>query len=414
MGRTIHVIGAGLAGLSAAVRLSGAGEKVVVHEAANMAGGRCRSYHDPAVDMVIDNGNHLLLSGNDAALAYADLIGARDRLVGPAKAEFRFFDLATGEGWTLRIGDGFLPWWITDRRRRVPGTAAVEYLRLARLLWVGSDVSLNKVIACAGPLYDRLVQPVLRAALNVDPLEGSAKLASAVVRATLAKGGKACRPLIARGGLADALIDPALAYLQANGAHLHLGHRLHAIRPAGARVGALDFREDEIKLETGDAVILAVPPPVATSLVPNLRAPAEFRAIVNAHFRVEPPPQLAPIVGVLNGTAEWIFAFPGRLSVTVSAADHLLQVPRDELARTIWDEVASVASLSRAIPPWQIVRERRATFAATPEQVAKRPPAETLWRNLFLAGDWTDTRLPATIEGAVRSGELAARLAAAV
>jgi hypothetical protein len=107
-----------------------------------------------------------------------------------------------------------------------------------------------------------------------------------------------------------------------------------------------------------------------------------------------------------------VFAFPGRISVTISAADRLLDMPRDTLAQKIWSEVATVTGLPPTLPPWQIVRERRATFAATPEQDARRPGAATAWRNLFLAGDWTDTRLPATIESAIRSGVRAAALAA--
>jgi len=138
--------------------------------------------------------------------------------------------------------------------------------------------------------------------------------------------------------------------------------------------------------------------------------PTEFRAIVNAHFRVAPPAGQPPILGVLNGTLEWLFAFPGRLSVTISAGDRLIDTPREELAKTIWAEVASITALPAALPPWQIVRERRATFAATPAQDAKRPHAETAWRNLVLAGDWTNTGLPATIESAIRSGNRAAEL----
>jgi uncharacterized protein with NAD-binding domain and iron-sulfur cluster len=112
---------------------------------------------------------------------------------------------------------------------------------------------------------------------------------------------------------------------------------------------------------------------------------------------------------VLNGTIEWLFAFPNRLSVTISAADRLMATPREALAQTIWSEVARITGLSPEMPPWQVVRERRATFAATPSENAKRPPAETAWKNLFLAGDWTATGLPATIEGAIRSGQHAAR-----
>jgi len=173
-------------------------------------------------------------------------------------------------------------------------------------------------------------------------------------------------------------------------------------------VAALDFGKDSIILGHDDAVILAVPPYAAAALLPGLQAPTEFRAIVNAHFRIDPPEHLPPILGVLNATTEWIFAFDGRISTTTSAADRLIDTPRDSLAGSIWREVATVAKLPQTLPPWQIVRERRATFAATPEQDARRPGPRTAWANLVLAGDWTNTGLPATIESAIRSGHRAA------
>ena len=120
MPRTVHIAGAGLAGLSAAVRLIDRGFRVAVYEATNQAGGRCRSYHDPQLDMVIDNGNHLLLSGNRAALGYLDVVGARDKLVGPGTASVPFMDLKSGQRWTLHANDGAIPWWIFVPSRRVP------------------------------------------------------------------------------------------------------------------------------------------------------------------------------------------------------------------------------------------------------------------------------------------------------
>ena len=117
---------------------------------------------------------------------------------------------------------------------------------------------------------------------------------------------------------------------------------------------------------------------------------------------------MPPILGVLNGTVEWIFAFPGRVSVTISAGDRLIDAAREVLAKSIWARSPPRTGLPAELPPWQIVHERRATFAATPAQDAKRPGAATRWRNLVLAGDWTDTGLPATIEGAIRSGNRAA------
>src|ERR1700722_16500157 len=152
MTRTVHIIGAGLAGLSAAIKLSGRGVAVVVHEATAFAGGRCRSYHDPFVGITIDNGNHLLLSGNRAALGYLREIGGTDRLAGPDHAEFPFVDLKSNERWTLRFDDGRLPFWIFDAKRRVPGTRALDYLSLLRLLFAAPARPVGKVIPCNGLL----------------------------------------------------------------------------------------------------------------------------------------------------------------------------------------------------------------------------------------------------------------------
>jgi uncharacterized protein with NAD-binding domain and iron-sulfur cluster len=117
------------------------------------------------------------------------------------------------------------------------------------------------------------------------------------------------------------------------------------------------------------------------------------------------------MLGVLGGTAEWLFAFPDRISVTVSAADALVDADREELARVFWHDIRRAYRFDAPFPVWQVVKEKRATFAATPAQDARRPAAKTRWRNLFLAGDWTRTGLPATIEGALRSGKTAADLA---
>jgi squalene-associated FAD-dependent desaturase len=410
MTRTVHIIGAGLAGLSAAVRLAGNGMRVVVHEALDQAGGRCRSYPDYATGLVIDNGNHLLLSGNKSALSYLEAIGSRDQLIGPASAEFPFVDLADGARWNLRINDGRLPWWIFDAKRRVPGTSPGDYLGVAPLLWARPEQTVGDRIRCDGALYERLIRPVLVAALNIDPPLGSAAMAGAVVRETLALGGAACRPLIARDGLSSVLVEPALELLRARGAMVHFRRELRGLRTAGGRVQALDFGTDTVALDDRDTVILAVPPSAASALLPSLQTPTEYRAIVNGHFRIDPPQNFPPIIGVLNGVTEWIFAFPGRLSVTISDADRLIGRNREELAAVIWGEVAGVAGLDAPLPPWQIVRERRATFAATPAQDALRPGPQTALNNLYLAGDWTRTGLPATIESAIRSGQRAADL----
>jgi len=405
----IHIIGAGVAGLAAAVRLAGSGRTVELHEAANQAGGRCRSYHDAALGMTIDNGNHLVLSGNHNVADYLQTIGSQDLLMGPSVPEFAFVDLASGERWTLRPNPGPLPWWIFDPTRRVPGTHAADYLSVAPLLWAGADRSIAQMVDCRTALFCRLWRPLLLAALNTDPPEASARLAGAVIRKTLAKGGRACRPLIAEG-LSNAFIDPALRYVEARNGSIRYGERLRALTSDETRVTGLDFGDRTVGLAPNDAVVLAVPPWVASALLPDLPTPTEFRAIVNAHYATDVPAGTPAMIGVVNATVEWIFVFPGRVSITISGADRLLDVPREKLAEDIWQEVAKVLGLGVAMPRWQVIKERRATFAALPSEERKRPATATRFANLALAGDWTATGLPATIEGAIQSGHGAADL----
>jgi len=409
--RRVFVIGAGVSGLAAATRLAARGAAVRLYEAAGQAGGRCRSYYDPALDQVIDNGNHLILSGNGAVARYLERIGARRVLAGPRRAVLPFVDLKSDERWVLRLNGGPIPWWLFSKARRVPGTGAADYAPYARMMFATRKETIADVAPTKGMVWERLMRPFLLAVLNTEPELGSAQLAGQVMRETLARGGRACRPRIATPTLAAAFIDPALAFLKSKGATVEMGKRLRALAMDGQRVLALEFPDATVPVGARDMVVLAVPPWVAKDLLPDLVVPDEFRAIVNAHFRFAAPKGTPPILGVVHGTAEWIFSFEDRISVTVSGAEALVDRDREELARLFWRDICQALRLSADMPRWQVVKEKRATFAATPEQDLKRPPTRTRWRNLALAGDWIDNALPATLEGAVRSGEAAASLA---
>ena len=403
----VHIVGAGLAGLAAALSLVERGVGVTLHEAGPAAGGRCRSYFDRELGCRIDNGNHLLLSGNTAAFAFLDQVGSRDTMAGPSSPAFPFMDLATGERWVVRPNRGRIPLWIFDKRRRVPGTHLSEYLQLLALRRAGPNATVADTLR-PGPLFHRLLEPLAVAALNTPPETGSARLLNAIMVESLAAGGSACIPAFPREGLSESFIDPAVAWLQARGATLRLSSRVASLRTEHGAATALG----DIELAADEAVILAVPAPVAANLLPGTTGPDQFEAILNVHYKLDLPPDAIPeragFMGLVGSLAEWVFVKPGVVSVTISAANRRAAMNPVAVAQQVWQELRTALHLPEPIPVWRVLREKRATFAATPDQDRKRPPSRTGLSNLVLAGDWTATGLPATIEGAIRSGRRAA------
>lgn len=385
---SVHVIGAGLAGLSAACRLAELGHHVVLFEAAPQAGGRARSYFDKPLDCRIDNGNHLLLSGNISALNYLHRIGARRSLTGPAEPVFPFRHIKTGEAWTLRLNQGAFPWWVFSPGRRVPGTRVWQYLALKTLLKAGPEALVESLVGPDGPLYKKLLEPLAIAALNTMPAQAAARPLGAVIGETVERGGFAALPRWARVGLSETFIDPALEWLQIRGVEVRLGERVTALRQ-------------------GQTTILAVPPWVAKELMPELEVPDEFESICNLHFKARMDPGEAGFYGLIGGIAEWVFPRENVISVTVSAANRYAHMDQNRIAACVWAELSRVFKLPPDPPPCRVLWEKRATFACTPAQLAKRPGPRSPRRGVMLAGDWTNTGLPATIEGAIRSGEAA-------
>jgi squalene-associated FAD-dependent desaturase len=411
----VHIIGAGMAGLAAAMRLRQLGPRLKVYEAAPRAGGRCRSYTDPQLGTTIDNGNHLLLSGNHAAMAYLRECGAADRLVGPETSEFRFIEIGSGQRWSVRPGRGAVPWWILDAKRRVPDTSVADYWSVVRLLCASDSATIGACVESNAVLYRRFWEPLTLAVLNTAPDAASAALMRAVLQETVARGADACRPLIARTNLADAFVDPAVSVLTRAGVDLRVGTRVRGLEIHGGRIVSLTIDDDVITVAPDDVVILAVPAWIAETLVPGLPVPPPGEAIVNVHYVLPasaPRPATAEIVGVIGGLSQWVFVRGDIASVTISAAGAVEDMPAEDIIARCWPEVAAALGIAPgAVPSARVVKERRATPAQTPAAVAVRPATQSSYDNLLLAGDWTATGLPATIEAAIRSGFAAAKVA---
>lgn len=412
----IHVIGAGLAGLACAVRMAGSGHRVSVYEAAARAGGRCRSFHDEKLGCVIDNGNHLMLSGNYSLMAYLDEISTRDRLVGPDQAAFDFYHVVEDERWTLRLDEGLIQSWILKAARRVPGTRLSDYLSFIKMMITRGERHITDILDLESELYHRFWEPLVVSALNTAPERAAVGLLRPVLRETFLKGGVYCRPLMARTSLDDSLVEPALAFLQHKGVEFRFHSRITALEKTGGRIAAIKLGEQNIRMDSDDKIVLAVPSWTARQLLPGFQTPDEGEAIVNVHYRLDhashqPLGDRTPMkmIGLVGGLVHWVFVRDSIVSVTISAADKVAQRRADDIASEAWAEVAKSMNYGDTpMPPFRVIKEKRATFAATPDANRRRSGPGTDWSNLALAGDWTDTGLPATIEGAIRSGHAAA------
>jgi hydroxysqualene dehydroxylase len=376
----IVVVGAGLAGLSAALWLQSYGQAVVVLEAAPFAGGRCRSFVDAGSGRVLDNGTHMLLSGNRDALAYVDQLGTRAGLTTLPAAALPFASgvLPLSFAALLQHGRGVLDW-----------TTIAQIFALPFTKHLGTQ---------PGP-----GQAVIRAALNAAPGTGSAALLRRCLRETLLRGDAAMRPMLANRPLGDVFVAPAVARLD-----VRCGRRVVELRDHAVHLG------DGTHMAAG-AIILAVPPEAAAALLPGLMVPAGASPIVNIHYMPEGSPTLPggwPLLGMEDGPADWLFVRDGLVSATLSAADAWVRWPAQRLATTVWQQVSPWLRMGSApLPPFRVIKERRATFAQTPANAARRAGPRSPRPGVFVAGDWTDTGLPASIESAVRSGQRAAVMA---
>lgn len=396
-----HIVGAGVAGLSAALAVTRRGGAATLYEAAPQAGGRCRTIH-PADGFSYDNGTHVLFTANRAALSLLEGIGARPDWIEPEPGGFPVFDAARGS--LDRIG--LSPWSWTDRRLRPRGLTARDVVRLLRLSLPLPDRPVGAVMR-GSALTRTLVEPLTVAVLNTPVATASARRLGFALRRLARPGGS--RLLVARRGLGEDLVEPALRALQGRSVTLHTGHRLRGVSQENGRIVALAFGDRTVAIGAEDRIVLALPPSEIGRLMPGLPVPDAFEPILNLHYRLAGP-ERPRFVGLIGTLAQWALLRRDHVSVTVSAASAAMDRAGSDLAAEVWSELLpalralGVPAEPSGMPEFRIVKEKRATIrqAAGP---LHRPPVRPLF-NLALAGDWLGT-LPATIESAVLSGERA-------
>jgi squalene-associated FAD-dependent desaturase len=400
MGRAV-VVGGGLAGLAAAAALGSAGHQVDLYEARAFLGGRATSYRLPEFSEPIDNCQHVLLACFVNLLDLYERLGVRDRI--RFYREFYFLEpggrvstLRDGLWSFLRLGFlGFRDKVAIARALRAMGRERGDLEGITMLDWLRGQRQTPAAI-------ERFWRQVLVSAINEDLDRMAARYGLQVFQLGLLAGGGAHHMGLSAAPLSE-------LYGSAAG----LGNVAVHLRAPVERLSVENGRV--VGPPAADYYVLAVPFERVGSVVPELALDLSGLAhspITGIHLWFDRPVMDLPYATLLDRTIQWAFnKGEGRyVQVVVSASRSLVNVPRQDVVALALRELAEFFPRVKEarIEEAHVVKEVRATFSARPGIEAARPASVTQIPNLFLAGDWTRTGWPATMEGAVRSGYLAA------
>ena len=437
MSPDVIVIGGGVSGLAAAVRLAGSGARVALLEQSPKLGGRCYSFRDEATGDIVDNGQHVLVGAYTHTLAYLEAIGTRKFL--KAQESILFVHPTDGRA-ALRSGtlpapfhlaSGLLTFSLLPLADRLRCLRAGLFLRSwssgkERQLGAESVDGWLRRLGQSARSREVLWDPLCVSIMNEQPARASALLFARALRAAFLASRDDAAVLIPTIGQTELYVEPAVRYLASHGAHVRPGPEVGSVTEDGGRVTGVRLADGSVL--SAPAVIAAVPPHSLGKIVPEGCAGATpfsglgafaFSPIISIHLWFDREVMDADFAAIVGKELQWVFnrrrltgagSTAGYLSGVISGAYASVDRTKEELVARAVRDIASVfpACAGARLLSSMVIKEKRATFSATSAAEGLRPSAETPIDGFFLAGDWTNTGLPATIEGAIRSGETAA------
>jgi len=403
MSRTIHILGAGLAGLSSAVHAKRLGLNVKLYEATPRAGGRIRSVEDKINDAVYDNGTHLIIEGYRHTFEYLKMIGATDELLAYQPSSYSFKEPSSNLSWDVParhlVGQVL--------KGAVPGVGFSELWPLLKLPFTKPETALTTVLNNNKLSVSRFWEPFILSVFNTDVDEVSIKMLKQTLFELMKVGPNAFRPFFAKNTLDDCFIKPALRTLD-----IQYSKRLISLKENEGRIQELCFKNEVVRISDDDQVILALPAQSFNQIDSGLgKLEVAFSDIANIHFFLNKNLN-EKFVCFIGTKSQWVYAKGNHICVTISNYQDLRDGKSSLFAQKIWYEIANTLGLdSSHTPNNRIIIEKHATPVQDATFVKYRPTTKTIFSNLFLCGDWIDTKLPATIESAIKSGKMATQAA---
>jgi len=420
--KKIAVIGGGLAGLASTVYLTDHNFTVHLYEASPKLGGRAYSFHFNPTNEFIDNGQHLMMGCYDYTLEFVKKIGAIDSLFIQDNLLINIIE-KNHVKYKLNASAGFYPFNILFALANYEALNWVDRLKIikliSKLLFYPTD-SLNNYSVKEWLIKEKQTERSMEAlweiiavgALNSGIEKSSARIFADILKQIFLRNNKSTVLILPKQNLNHSFCLPAENFIKQKGGQIFLSSGIDEILFENNEVKGLRHNN---KMEEYDFIVSAVPlnslkKIISPESINKLELPdLTYSPILNVHLWLDNNTFKEKFYGLINSDIHWIFNHGHYISITISDAQIWMDIDPEIIVEKISVIIKEFFPYfdQNSIKHFKVIKEKKATFIPDKASLKNRPSTRTKIKNFFLAGDWTNTKLPATIEGAIKSGKTA-------
>ncbi len=413
------VIGGGFAGLTSAVYLTKAGYNVELIEASSKLGGRAYSFLDKNTNTIIDNGQHILMGCYDETLKFIKLIKAEDNFHFQKRLRVIFLK-PNFETLVLKSSLVFYPLNLLIGLLNYKAITFIERIKLLRFILMLPFFSKKKLERMnvsewinRGHQNENIIKAfwgiIAVGALNTNIEKASARVFADILKKIFLRGNSSATIVLPAYGLSESYCNHAEKFIEENKGKVILSETIQSFEIENEKVKGITTSNR--KITDFDFIISTVPKYALEKILPDAvdKLNIHYSSIISVHIWLKENPFSEPFYGLIDSAVHWIFNHGTHITVVISDANELVEKSKEEIYDIVMHEIEKYTKMKRElVDQYKIIKEKRATFIPSNDIIKNRPSSRTKLMNLFLAGDWTDTSLPSTIESAVKSGRIAA------